>query len=375
MKFLIIRTHPTKINIKTYNVQEIGLAKAFIARGHECDILLYTDGESSVESLLVGNDKKIKIYWEHGRNIFWQGVYNWQKIFSLASEYDWIQVNEYNQIASYYITKRYPRNSYIYHGPYYNSDNKKYNLLNKLFDILFLKKMQKEEVIIFAKSELAKESLKRKGFSKVITIGVGLDIERFGEKNISANSKEDGKCNLLYIGEISARRNTLFLIEVFYSVYKEMNGKVNLQIIGRGSEDYTKRVKERVRALKIENAINFIERKNQNELPEVYIKSDLFIFPTKYDIFGMVLLEALYFGVPVISSQNGGSETLLKDSHCGIILNQFDAEKWASIIVDVLKNTQLRNQMSKAGQKKIIYSFTWKAIAEKIISNLIIEKE
>lgn len=371
MRILIIRAHPTKINIKTYNVQELGLAKALINLGHECDVILYTEGKSSVESLPIENDKEIKIYWLHGKNILWQGIYNWNELFALTSQYDWIQVNEYNQIASYLITRKYSKNSYIYHGPYYNPKDKKYNLLNAVFDVLFLQKMRKENPMIFAKSEMATQSLKAKGFANVITTGVGLDVERFGESSILRKKKDERTYRLLYIGEISERRNTLFLIDVFKNVYEKMNGNVSLQIIGKGKKAYTSKVEEHARNLNVEKAISFIAKKDQSELPEVYGEADLFVFPTNYDIFGMVLLESLYFGVPVISSKNGGSETLLNKLQCGKVIERFDVEEWASTIVETLENWQLRNQMGQNGHEEILESFTWKAIASKMISNLI----
>lgn len=371
MRILIVRTHPTKINIKTYNVQELGLAKALIDLGHECDVLLYTDEKSSVELLPIENNKEIKIYWMHGKNAFWQGIYDWNELFALASKYDWIQVNEYNQIASYLITQKYPRNSYIYHGPYYNPKDKKYNLLNAAFDVLFLRKMRKADTMIFAKSEMATQTLKAKGFSNVITTGVGLDIERFGKISVSRNEKDEKTYKLLYIGELSERRNTLFLIDVFKRVYEKMGGNVSLQIIGKGKEAYASKVKEYAKNLNVEEGISFIARKDQSELPEVYGEADLFVFPTNYDIFGMVLLEALYFGVPVISSKNGGSETLLKNVQCGKVIERFDVDEWTSAIVETLENRQLRSQMSQNGHKEILESFTWKAIASKMISDLV----
>lgn len=370
MKILIIRTHPTEININTYNVQELGLAKALVGLGHQCDIILYTERESRIERIPLRNGE-IKINWMHGRNFLWQGIYDWREMCQLASDYDYIQVNEYNQLASYYMMQKYPEKCYIYHGPYYNPDDKKYNVLNWAFDILFHKKIVKNNPLIFAKSKLAEKSLNNKGFANVVTVGVGLDTERFSEcADANVHKKEDNYYHLLYIGEISERRNTLFLIDVFYSVNCELDGKARLHIIGKGNGDYTNEVKKHVKKLQLDKYVEFIDRKEQNELPAVYRKADIFVFPTKYDIFGMVLLESLYFGVPVVSSKNGGSETLLANGECGCIIDTFEIGKWSSAIVDILRDKSRRKYMSNHGIQQILDFYTWDAIAKKMLERI-----
>lgn len=49
MKFLIVRTYPSEMNIETYNVQEIGLAKAIIRKGYDCDVALFTKSNSHMD--------------------------------------------------------------------------------------------------------------------------------------------------------------------------------------------------------------------------------------------------------------------------------------------------------------------------------------
>ena len=371
MKILIVRTHPTEIKIKTYNVQELGLAKALISLGHQCDIMLYTDSESHTEDISVFNRKQIRIYWTHGKNFLWQGIYNWKNLLDLASTYDYVQVNEYNQIASFYITKMLPGKSYIYHGPYYNPKDRKYNSLNRMFDSLFLNKMIKQNPLVFAKSDMAEISLREKGFQNVFTVGVGLDTGRF-DNSEEDNEKSGMNCqyNLLYIGEISERRNTLFLIDVFHEVNNRLNSKARLRIIGKCADEYTNKVKKRVNEYKLQHFVEFIDRKEQIELPEEYSRADLFVFPTNYDIFGMVLLEALYFGVPVVSSRNGGSATLLDDGKCGCIVDTFDITKWTSTIITILNDKQRMTDMGLNGKRRICESFTWEAIARKMLETI-----
>lgn len=369
MKILVIRTHPTEININTYNVQEIGLAKALIAKGHTCDIMLYTSGTSRVETLCNDNGKNITLFWKHGRNFFWQGLYNKNELMDLACQYDIIQVNEYNQIASFYITNKLKGKSYIYHGPYFNPKDKKYNVLNKVFDILFLKKMKRNAPLILTKSKLAEHTLIQKGFRNVVTVGVGVDVERLAnhEMPICKMHKND-EFKLLYIGEISERRNILFLLDVFARVVNRINKNVSLTIVGNGKEEYVDKCKKLAKKLQIIDKIDYRSKMQQEELSEVYKEADIFLFPTNYEIFGMVLLEAMLFGVPIVSSVNGGSTTLIDNENEGVIINDFVPDTWANAVVSLLTDTERRKKMSRSERKNILQKYTWYDIADKIIS-------
>ena len=67
MKILIIRNFPSYMSIKknTYNIQEVGLARAFVRKGHICDILLWTDKEEELIELPVdGTEKTVRIFYK-----------------------------------------------------------------------------------------------------------------------------------------------------------------------------------------------------------------------------------------------------------------------------------------------------------------------
>lgn len=72
-----------------------------------------------------------------------------------------------------------------------------------------------------------------------------------------------------------------------------------------------------------------MHRIEQRYLSRVYQACTAFLFPSTYEIFGMVLMEAMYFGLPVISCENGGSTMLIKNGINGFVQNELNAEKWA----------------------------------------------
>jgi glycosyltransferase involved in cell wall biosynthesis len=87
----------------------------------------------------------------------------------------------------------------------------------------------------------------------------------------------------------------------------------------------------------------------------------------------MVLLEAMYFGSPVVSSRNGGSLTLIQDEIYGQIVYEFDIDKWCEAILKYLDNPQYAASVAEKGKEKIRNEYTWDIIVDKMISTVGLE--
>ena len=326
MKILIIRNSPTIISINNYNIQEIGLAKSLIAKGNEVGIVFYTDDNYKEE---LFND--IKIYYVPAKKLLNHCLYN-DIIYEIIDNYDIVQVSEYNQIMSYRILKRVPEKVVIYHGPYENK-NTLSRINNLIFDFVYLKKYLRLNPFILSKSNLAKDFLLEKGFDRIKVVGVGLDNEKFqnqheNEKLVNIFSQNKNKKVLLSIGTIESRKNTLFLLKVLKHL-KEIKDEYILYLVGQANLKYKKRCLKYIHKNKLEKNVIFIDSLNQNEIPYLYKNANCLLLASNYEIFGMVLLEAMYFNVPIISSLNGGSSYLLDKEN---IIEEFDVKKWAGKI-------------------------------------------
>lgn len=362
MKILIVRLFPYEININNYNVQEIGLAKALVRKGHKCDIVFYTKGLEREEEIEV-EDKSIKIYWVKGKNILKNGWYG-NKIIELSKNYDIVQSSEYDQIYNLKLLKKIGSKLIIYHGPYFEKFNKKYNLKCKLFDLIFLNKKYKK-VSFMTKSLLATDFLKEKGFENVFTVGVGLDKDKFqNDTNRNKIIKEDTK-KILYIGKIEERRNIIFLVDLLKELKKDIQG-VKLFLIGNGETKYTRKVFEHAKQNGVFENITYFKSIKQEKIRKIYENSDVFVLPTSYEIFGMVLLESMYFGIPVVTTLNGGSSTLIDNMEDGIICPLLDVQQWKDSIKKLIEDEEFYKKISQNEIEKI-KEYTWDALVEKFV--------
>lgn len=366
MKILIVRLFPDEININNYNVQEIGLAKALVKKGHTCDIVLYTNKEKSYMQNIIVGDKNIKIYWLKGKKILGNAFFD-KELMEIIKNYDIIQSGGYDQIYNIALIKKINKPLVIYHGNYYSQYSKGYKKKCYISDFIYTFYKKYKKVQFISKSELSTDFLHEKGFENVKTIGVGLDTDRFENTTILNKDIEKIKENkknfkyLLYIGKIEERRNILFLLRLIKEINND-NSQFKLILVGKGSKDYMDKCKNFINENNIKNNVIYIESLKQEEIPQLYNISDMFLLPTQHEIFGMVILESMYFGLPVITTYNGGSSVLIDNNKNGFI-ESLNIERWRDIIINNIDNANVR----KNAKATIDNEFTWDKLSDKFV--------
>ena len=373
MKVLIVRPSPNKMNVNTYNLQEIGLAKALVRKGCVCDVMYYCGNEKDhIEKIVFDENKSLNILWLHGKGILREGIYPSLKKY--VPNYDIVQVGGYVGLTSCWLNRKYPEKIVNYQGPYYYKANQGDIKKAAVFDRLLLPLQKKKNMVVATKSILATNYIKDKGIENVTTIGVGLDLdnllrdsESIEENEFIKEIKEIKNSTLfLYIGVLEERRNILFLLEVFQKVSKQIENS-KLIIIGKGKQNYVAMCKEKLIELGLENDVIYREKLEQKYMPVIYQASDAFLLPTRYEIFGMVLLEAMYYGLPVFTTYNGGSSTLINNEN-GIIIENTDCNEWSEKIVKVLSDKKECDAIGEKAHRTVEKNYTWDALANKFLS-------
>lgn len=373
MRILIVRMWPDVLNIKNYNCQELGLAKTLIRKGHTCDIVLYSDKKQEDEDIIFDNDKKIHIYYLIAKNILKNAIFE-KRLYEIIKSYDVIQTSEYDQIGNVKLKRKSKNKMVIYHGPYSCEYTKGYKMKCIFSDLYFMFNKDYKNTPCLSKSILATNLLKDKGFKDITTVGVGLDIDRFDNgikynKDIEKLLKEKKNNNyqyLLYIGKIEDRRNIIFLLDVLKSICEEKSN-VKLIMVGKGEKSYIEKCFNYAQNIGVNNNIIYFESFKQEELPNLYKCCELFLLPTQYEIFGMVLLEAMYFGLPAITTLNGGSSTLIKDKENGLIC-ELKKEEWIKWINRIISDDEYRIKISKKSQETIKNNYLWDCLANEFMN-------
>lgn len=380
-KILFLRTPPSDINPKSYNNQQIGLGKALCRLGYDFDFVTFKKSDQKEWVFFEENGCRAK-YIEIPRKRFMRWGYNGDVLKKeFISQYDVILSQEYYQLLTYLISKRTDK-VVMYSGPYTNLFMLPFS--SPIYDLLFTKRINRQIRLKLVKSDLAKAFLESKGYTNVHTVGVGLDHERFDdEKEIKQETQKivdfmnSNKC-LLYVGSLWSVKNYPFLLKVYEKVL-ERDPNVKFVIIGKsiaspwakllGKKDasYANGV-EKGLPDHVKKGIFHIERIENPQLKYIYPLARVFLLPSKFEIFGMVLLEAMYLGAPVVTSKNGGSTTLMGESdQYGQIVEQFDVNLWADAVMRYLNNPDYAQKVVINGKQKVSSEYNWNVIAQKMI--------
>lgn len=372
MKILLVRDVPGELNAQkmTYNIQEVGLATALRKKGHSCDIMWCSNDHKYREEMIESEGQKIKLYVVRSVDFLKNAwIKDADRIFL---QYDILQVCEYNQMYTRHLAKKYPQKFVCYHGPYYSDFNKNYNRMAKLFDIFFVGRYRRLNTPFITKSGLAADYLRSKGIRNVTAIGVGLSptlLESTADEvmpELNAIENING-LKLLYIGAIEPRRNALYLLDLLKKL-KEDGLVVKLVLIGKYKDtDYQSQFETTIKEYDLKNSILYIPRVEQKYLGYVYRHCDIFLLPTIYDIYGMVLLEAMYYGIPTLTTVNGGSNMMIKDGENGFVFDNFNLKTWTDQIKILSEDKKLANTIGKNAHDTIVSEFTWDALAEKFV--------
>lgn len=160
------------------------------------------------------------------------------------------------------------------------------------------------------------------GIGQVVHIGI--DLSEFADLQIAG--KNHGKYELLHVGNMSEQKNQLFLIEVMDELLKLRND-VHLTLIGGGS-DYLTKVKGLIAEKGLEESIAI--KPTETNVPLEMAKADLFVFPSTFEGFGIVLIEAQALGLRCIVSS-----IVSEEANCGgleYVPLEKGAKYWAELI-------------------------------------------
>lgn len=142
-----------------------------------------------------------------------------------------------------------------------------------------------------------------------------------------------------HVGRFSSEKNHLFLIEVFNQIRKRIP-QAKLLLIGNKEGEYAERIKERIRTLQLTESV--IMTGVRSDVADLMQAMDVFVFPSKYEGFGIVALEAQASDLPCIISDKVPTGCMVTDKVRQIPLAA-GAEAWAEAVVQAAKNPVRRD--------------------------------
>ena len=212
---------------------------------------------------------------------------------------------------------------------------------------------------------------KSHGARHVVVIPNPLNLKPFLTRNenaqiIRSRYNLNGKIVLLFVGRYyDPQKNFSRLLQAFSQLEPRLKQKTHLLVIGKsgGKGVYFNNF---VSQLGLKNNVTFIGFLSHSEIPTYYQASDIFVFPSIYEGFGIALVEAMASGLPALTS-NHPTMTHLVNSQNGVIINPYNVEEiTVGLRYLIQMGEEERKKLGKEGQKKVAMSFNEKKVYDQV---------
>lgn len=174
-------------------------------------------------------------------------------------------------------------------------------------------------------------------------ISNGINMEHFYTQNTPINSKE-----ILFIGRFTAEKDPETLIKAMFEILKSVSN-ARLNLIGTGPLE--KEMKTLVKLNKAENNINFLGKVSEEDLLKNYNSCSLFVLPSRVELEGMVVLEAMACGKPIIIANSETSASKYFVNNNGFLFEPNDYKDLRDKVLKILNDDSLRQQMGETSLK------------------------
>ncbi|MFP4662753.1 MAG: glycosyltransferase family 4 protein [Halanaerobiales bacterium] len=207
--------------------------------------------------------------------------------------------------------------------------------------------------LLISPSDFVRMRLIKKGITvPITTIPTGIDLEAYRRDSSGKIRKEYGLSSddrvLLYVGRLAQEKNIPFLLKVFKQIVAGVDD-IYLMLVGGGPEYNS--LQSEAESLNISKRVLFTGEQEPERVIDFYLDADLFVFPSLTETQGLVILEAMAGGLPVVAVDAAGSTSIIEDGENGLVVSE-DEDIFARAVNRLLDNTTLYNKMQINARKK-----------------------
>ena len=200
---------------------------------------------------------------------------------------------------------------------------------------------------------------------RIRVLSCGVDLSLFKPLDMEESRKRlglNGEKVILFVGRIEPIKGLDLLLQ---SVAAMEETHIKALIVGGNMEQEAEvvRLKEMAQSLGIEESLEFVGLVDQRELPVYYNAADVCLVPSYYESFGLVALEALACGTPVVASRVGGLSGVVHHGRTGYLVSGRCPEPYADSVEMIFSNKALQKSMGRAARERA-EGMGWEQVAQ-----------
>lgn len=345
-----------------YNSQEVGLGRALARMGHKVTIYKGIDPSEPAERLTL--EEGLEIWYYPMRHL---GAHGWMRCKDLDPKLDGLFCFGDQQIFLPHVEHWCAKHGVCF-VPYIGTAHSlgtgaKGKLMNALFALGTLRVYQRTPVL--AKTSSARAELEELGVRRITVAPVGLDTAvlhhdfRSADRNAlrAARGFAPEDVILCNVSRLSAEKRPLELVDLFQSI----RGKKPFKLIIVGNGELGEALRQKIRDYGLEQEVTLYDNVPYDQMWEIYTLSDYYINMNKGEIFGMAIMEAVYYCTSVAAFRAIGPSVTLREMK-GHALCDSDEEIAQWVLAPYPSKEELEQSAARMEEE-----FSWKRCAKAVV--------
>jgi glycosyltransferase involved in cell wall biosynthesis len=340
----------------------LGLAMQMSKKGHEVFItgrFKNFEGESRVIDNIKFVNIKIPNFRDERLHEIGSAILYSKRVANVIKKLDVDILSLNERFSAIYPAKLEIPKTFTTHNPDAMDFYKKFAINHNLINLLFFDVKNRFEERIFLNSEeiIALNShienyLNMKGFINTSVIPNAIDPDKYSD-----NGNENF---ILYAGRLNQVKGIKYLIDAF----SQLESDHTLLLIGSGPEE--QKLKSMLNSELAERII-FISHVNKTKLIDYMSKCAFLVLPSLFETFGVVLIEAMASGKPVIASDIPGPNDIIENGYNGFLFEKGNVDQLKNFLKILIENDSLRKRMGINARKTVENKYTFQKISEEYL--------
>lgn len=216
---------------------------------------------------------------------------------------------------------------------------------------------------------------------RIVVVPPGVDLELFrpipkaDARRFVGLSDPEGRL-LLFVGRLDPVKGLNVLFDALCQLLRNRQGQghICLAVIGGEGAENGEALREEAVCLDevkerygLQEMVAFLGSRSQETLPYYYSAADVCVMPSLYESFGLVALEAMACGTPVVASRVGGLPHVVRDGETGLLVPENDPEALAGTLQTLLADEVLRHRLGERA-REVAQGLSWERVAEQIVA-------
>lgn len=206
---------------------------------------------------------------------------------------------------------------------------------------------------VIALTNHMREMLQKSCNKDIAIIPNSLNVKKFESASKNLNQEELGIEKedriILFVGTLNPVKGLQYLVEAFKTISRKIP-KAKLLLVGDGPE--RRNLENMVKKNGLEDKVSLIGRVENDEVPKYMTIADVFVLPSLSESFGIVNLEAMACGLPIVATRVDGIPEVVNDPENGFLVEPMNSGQIAAKVILLLENDALREKMGKTNREK-----------------------